>query len=76
MTEQIIGYLFAFLGTSIGTLGGILASNKLVTFRLEELEKKVEKHNGFGEKIPVVEQRVTSLEKRVGHLESYHEEKV
>ena len=67
--------LISLLGTAIGTFGGILASSKLITFRLEQLEKKVEKHNGFGEKIPVVEQRVTSLEHRVKHLEGYHEEK-
>jgi hypothetical protein len=60
----------------LGTLGGIVASSKLTNYRIEQLEKKVDKHNGFAEKMPVVEQRLTSLEKRVLHLESYHEEKV
>lgn len=76
MTEQIIVSLVAFLGTALGTLGGIVASSKLTNYRIEQLEKKVDKHNGFAEKMPVVEQRLTSLEKRVLHLESYHEEKV
>lgn len=76
MTEQIIISLIAFLGTALGTLGGIIASSKLTNYRIEQLEKKVDKHNGFAEKIPVVEQRVTSLEKRVKHLEEYHEEKI
>ena len=34
-----------FIGVVIGTFGGILASSKLVNFRLEQLEKKVDKHN-------------------------------
>lgn len=76
MSEQIIIPLISFLGTAIGTLGGILASSKLTNYRIEQLEKKVDKHNGFAEKIPVVEQRLTSVEKRVKHLEEYHTEKV
>ncbi len=76
MTEQIIVSLVAFLGTALGTLGGIVASSKLTNYRIEQLEKKVDKHNGFAEKMPVVEQRITSLEKRVKHLEEYHEEKI
>jgi hypothetical protein len=76
VTEQIIVSLVAFLGTALGTLGGIVASSKLTNYRIEQLEKKVDKHNGFAEKMPVLEQRVTSLEKRTLHLESYHEEKV
>ena len=73
--NDLTNSLISLLGAAIGTFGGILASSKMTNFRLEQLEKKVEKHNGFGEKIPVVEQRVTSLEKRVAHLEEYHEEK-
>lgn len=76
MTEQIIVSLVAFLGTALGTLGGIVASSKLTNYRIEQLEKKVDKHNGFAEKMPVLEQRTTSLEKRVKHLEEYHTEKV
>ena len=35
----------SLLGTFIGTLGGILTSTKLTSYRIEQLEKKVEKHN-------------------------------
>jgi hypothetical protein len=76
VTEQIIVSLVAFLGTALGTLGGIVASSKLTNYRIEQLEKKVDKHNGFAEKMPLLEQRTTSLEKRVKHLEEYHEEKI
>ena len=31
----------------IGTFGGILAGNKLTTYRISELEKKVDKHNNL-----------------------------
>ena len=76
MTEPIVIALVSFLGTAIGTLGGILASSKLTNYRIEQLEKKVEKHNGFGVKIPVLEQRIESVETKVENLEKYHTEKV
>ena len=36
----------------IGTFGGILAGNKLTTYRISELEKKVDKHNNLVKRIP------------------------
>ena len=35
----------SLLGTLAGTFGGILVSNKLTTYRIEQLEKKVAAHN-------------------------------
>ena len=35
----------------IGTFGGILAGNKLTTYRISELEKKVDKHNNLVERM-------------------------
>ena len=65
--------MLALIGSAIGTLGGIFASAKLVTYRIEQLEKKVDKHNNFAEKIPVIEEqikvanhRITDLEEKVG----------
>lgn len=65
--------MLALLGSAVGTLGGIVASAKLVTYRIEQLEKKVDKHNNFAEKIPVIEEqikvanhRITDLEEKVG----------
>ena len=76
MTEQIIVSLIAFLGTALGTLGGILASSKLTNYRIEQLEKKVDKHNGFAEKIPVIQTEIGDLKTRVENLEEYHKEKI
>ena len=45
MDSTIIVALLSLLGTLIGSLGGIIASNKLVIYRIQELEKKVNKHN-------------------------------
>ena len=57
MSEQMITALLAFLGTIIGTFGGIIVSNKLVNYRIEQLEKKVEKHNHVVDRTYRLEQR-------------------
>lgn len=76
MDQQIIVALIAFLGTTVGTLGGILASSKLTNYRIEQLEKKVDKHNNFATKIPLLEGEIDDVKRRVSHLEGYHQEKI
>ena len=51
MSETIIVCIFSLIGTLVGSLGGILAANKLVVYRIEQLEKKVEKHNNVIERV-------------------------
>lgn len=50
MTSEIIVGLLSLGGTLAGTLAGILTSTKLTTYRIEQLEKKVEKHNSVVER--------------------------
>jgi len=40
----------SLLGTLAGTFGGILVSNKLTTYRIEQLERKVGEHNKIVER--------------------------
>lgn len=69
MNNEIVVGLLAFAGTLIGTFGGILTSSKLTNYRIEQLEKKVEKHNNFAENIPVLETRIKVCEHRLDDLE-------
>ena len=55
MSEAIIVGILSLIGTLIGSLSGILAANKLVVYRIEQLEKKVEKHNSVLERVYVLE---------------------
>jgi hypothetical protein len=62
-TTIILG-IISFLGTVIGTFAGIITSAKLTNYRLEQLEKKVDKHNSLVERMYKVEERVSILEKK------------
>ena len=65
MTDTIIVAIIAFAGTLVGTFGGIVTSAKLTSYRIKQLEIKVDKHNHFAEKIPVINQRLDSVEEDV-----------
>lgn len=64
MTETVIVALISLVGTLGGTFGGILVSNKLTNYRIAQLEKKVEKHNGVIERTYKIEQKIAVLENR------------
>ena len=46
MTDTVIVAIISLLGTLLGSFGG----TQLVKYRIEQLEKKVEKHNSIVEK--------------------------
>ena len=50
MTSEVIVGLLSLAGTLIGSIAGIIASNRLISYRLEQLEKKVDKHNNIIER--------------------------
>ena len=67
-TEMWIA-LLALAGTLTGSFTGILVANKLVNYRLEQLEKKVEKHNNLVERIAMAENNIKILHHQIGDLE-------
>ena len=60
MTEIIVAVL-AFLGTLFGTAGGIITSAKLTSYRIKQLEIKVDKHNNFAERVPLLEKDMVAV---------------
>lgn len=69
MTESVIVGILALIGTLAGTFGGILTANKLTNYRIQELEKKVDKHNNFAGRIPVIEEQIKVINHRIDDLE-------
>lgn len=62
MTDVVIVGLLSLGGTLIGTFGGIIASNRLTAWRIEQLEKKVDKHNSLIERTFKLEGRICEVE--------------
>lgn len=66
MSDTIIVALLSLAGTLIGSIFGIITSNKLVVYRIEQLEKKVEKHNNVLERVYTLEKDEALLKEEIG----------
>lgn len=65
MTDTVIVAIISLLGTLLGSFGG----TQLVKYRIEQLEKKVEKHNSIVEKTYILEEKVKVANHRIEDLE-------
>lgn len=80
MEPEIIVSLITLLGSALGTFAGIFVNSKLTAYRIEQLEKKQDKHNAViertykleetvalqEEKIKVANHRIDDLERKAG----------
>lgn len=69
----------SLIGTGIGSLGGIMTASRLTNYRIQQLEKKVEKHNQVIERVyelekneAVIEEEIEVANHRIKDLEQYH----
>ena len=65
MSETVIVTIISFTGTLLGTLGGIIASAKLTIYRIEQREKKVEKHNNLIERVFKLEEHGAVIDEQI-----------
>jgi hypothetical protein len=69
MSENITIALITLAGSGLGSLIGILTSTKLTNYRIEQLEKKVDKHNNVMERTLVLEEKMKVANHRIEDLE-------
>lgn len=69
MDTEIIVALIALIGTLGGSLGGILVSSKLSSYRIDQLETKIGELAKALNKITEIETHVKILDVRVKGLE-------
>ena len=69
MEPEVINTVITMAGSAIGTLGGILATARMTAYRLQQLEKKVEKHNTVIERTYILEEKVKVANHRIEDLE-------
>lgn len=72
MSEAVIVAILALIGTLGGSFAGILTSNKLTNYRIEQLEQKVEKHNKVIDRVYKLETGKAVIEEEIQQLKSYH----
>ncbi len=65
METEVIVSLITLLGSAIGTFAGIAINSKLTNYRIEQLEKKQDKHNQVIERVYHLEQRDAVIEEDI-----------
>ena len=65
MGDPIIVALIGLAGSAFGSILGILASSKLTSYRVEQLEKQVAKHNNLIERTYRLEERTELQEEKI-----------
>lgn len=72
MTDAWLGLIGSVI-VGILTLLGVLVSNSraqaVTETKLEELTREVRRHNNFAERIPVIEERLKMMDKRLNEIE-------
>ena len=63
--ESIAIALIGLAGSALGSILGVLASAKLTSYRLEQLEKKVEVHNQVIDRVYKLEERTELQEEKI-----------
>lgn len=74
MPETVLVALLSLLGTVLGTFGGIMTASKLTNYRIEQLEKKVEKHNHVIERVYELEKHEAVVDTEIKGISHQIEE--
>lgn len=76
MESEIIVAILSLVGTLIGTFTGILTSTKLSNYRIEQLEKKVEKHNSVVERTSILERDLKTVWRSIDEIKEEIKEEI
>jgi len=71
---SLAGVVITCIATAKKSEKNAAVAQAVTDTKIEELTREVREHNGFAQKMPVVQARVDSLENRVSALEQYHKQ--
>lgn len=70
MRNEFLSGIFSLVASLVGTFGGIITSTKLINYQINELKKRVEKHNNVIERTYRLEEHCKYVDERIARLES------
>lgn len=68
----LVGVVISNIAANRKTQAQIEVSQAVTDTKIEELTREVRKHNGFAERMPVVEEQVKVINHRLSDLEEFH----
>lgn len=70
--ENIITALITGAVTLLGVLIANGKNQAVTETKLEELTREVREHNNFAKRMPVVEEQISMVNRRIADLEQFH----
>ncbi|MCR4670576.1 MAG: hemolysin XhlA family protein [Saccharofermentans sp.] len=65
MTSEILVAVLSLAGTALGGVVSVFTANKLTNYKIDELKKEVEKHNGLIDRVYKLEGRADLTEEQI-----------
>ncbi len=69
---SLVGVVITCLATAKKNETAMKVSQAVTDTKIEELTREVRQHNGFAQRMPVVEEQIKVINHRIEDLESYH----
>ena len=69
---SLIGVVVTCVATARKSEKNQEVAQAVMKTELAELTREVREHNNFAQRMPVVEQEIKTINRRIGNLESYH----
>jgi hypothetical protein len=69
---SLAGVVITCLATAKKTEKATAVAQAVTDTKIDELTREVRLHNGFAEKIPVIQEQIKVINHRIGDLEQYH----
>lgn len=73
---SLVGVIISGLLTTKKTEMAMKVNQAITDTKLEELTREVREHNNFARRMPVVENDIKDLQRRVSALEKYHKQPI
>ena len=70
MTPEVLNTLISAIAVIVSGLISAIVSNKLMAYRIEQLEKKVDKHNSVIDRTYHLEAEVEVIENEINNLKN------
>lgn len=65
MGETVVVGILSLIGTGLGGVISVLTANKLTTYKIEQLQKQVEKHNQVVERTFELEKKTAVMDEEI-----------
>lgn len=69
---SLAGVVITCLATAKKNETAMKVSQAVTDTKIEELTREVRLHNGFAEKIPVIQEQIKVINRRIEDLENFH----